>query len=323
MCKFSNMNRKQLVAECRNYCLGTPRYPMVTRDCMDAEPYVVHVLSRDVLMVFGGRLTEPTYVKKIVADGDLNPKTRKNGKVSKVKSYGISLAPAMASGLLRFNNCTGAVWGCIVNCLFNTGRGGSDVVRNSRIARTVAMVLCPDWFDNKLRRELDKIVAKQADGETVGVRPNMFSDNMWERTGIIDDYPTITFYDYTKIASRAGWLRPNYYVTYSYKGTTQSLQAAQRILDEKIASVSVVFYEDDGKCGRHAHEQRLPQTVTINGKEYRVLDGTTTDWRPDDEMGVVYGLMLLSLKKEKRQEMIDSGFAVRVPKGATNVVLAA
>ena len=54
-------------------------------------------------------------------------------------------------------------------------------------------------------------------------------------------------------------------------------------------------------------------TVTINGKVYRVLDGTTTDWRPDDEMGVVYGLMLLSLKKEKRQEMIDSGFAVRVP----------
>ena len=33
--------------------------------------------------------------------------------------------------------------------------------------------------------------------------------------------------------------------------------------------------------------------------------------------------MLLSLKKEKRQAMIDSGFAVRVPKNADNVVLAA
>ena len=138
MCKYSNMNRRRLIDECRVNC-----FAKVTRDCMDAEPYVVHVLSRDVLMVFGGRLTEPTYVKKIVADGDLNPKTLKNGRVSKVKSYGISLAPAMAAGLVRFNNCTGAVQGCIVNCLFNTGRGGSDVVRNSRIARTVAMVLCP------------------------------------------------------------------------------------------------------------------------------------------------------------------------------------
>ena len=75
MCKFSNMNRKRLIHECRVNC-----FAKVTRDCMDAEPYVVHVLSRDVLMVFGGRLTEPTYVKKIVADGDLNPKTKKNGR---------------------------------------------------------------------------------------------------------------------------------------------------------------------------------------------------------------------------------------------------
>ena len=37
---------------------------------------------------------------------------------------------------------------------------------------------------------------------------------------------------------------------------------------------------------------------------------------------VVY-VDVASLKKEKRQEMIDSGFAVRVPKGADNVVLAA
>ena len=53
-----------------------------------------------------------------------------------------------------------------------------------------------------------------------------------------------------------------------------------------------------------------------------MLDGTETDWRPDDEMGVVYGLMLLSSRREATK-MIDSGFAVRVPKGADNVVLAA
>ena len=37
MCKFSNMNRKRLVHD------AVSIVRKVTRDCMDAEPYVVHV----------------------------------------------------------------------------------------------------------------------------------------------------------------------------------------------------------------------------------------------------------------------------------------
>ena len=141
-------------------------------------------------MVFGGRLTEPTYVKKIVADGDLNPKTRRTAGHQR---YGISLVPAMGRFVCSI---TVPVQGCIVNCRFGSV-GGSDVVPTRIYGHGNGVM--SEWFDNKLRRELDSIVAKQKEGETVGVRPNMFSDHMWERTGIIDDYPTITFYDYTKI----------------------------------------------------------------------------------------------------------------------------
>lgn len=175
-------------------------------------------------------------------------------------------------------------------------------VKQSRAAKTVLYYLARGWFLESLDRELSNF--RKRHRGTIGARLNMFSDIPWEHHGVMDNHPDINFYDYTKSPRRWGQVRGNYWVTFSYDGTTANANHAQAIL-ENGGNVSVVYYDDDGKCGKAAHRQTLPSSDL----GYDVIDGGVTDWRPDDPRGVIVGLRLLARTYASRNEAIGNGFA--------------
>jgi hypothetical protein len=262
--------------------------------------YTVTIYTRSYAVVSGGRLPHAVGVRHLLGDGDLNPKTEKND----VPTMGLSLYPHTGIG---FGNVCPFAKTCIASCLAHQGQGPVPSVAGARVAKTVLWYLAREWFLAKLNRELSAFRAKHPAGQTVGVRLNMFSDIPWEAYGVIDAHPEITFYDYAKNPERWGFIRPNYWVTFSYDG--QNDAEAMRVLNAG-GNVSVVFYlETDGAvCGKAAHRQPLPATW----KGFAVIDGGESDWRPDDPRGVVIGLRLLARTYENRAAGIDTGFAQKI-----------
>ena len=260
--------------------------------------YTVTLVSPDCAIVSGGVFIAPRTVKRLLGDGDDNPKTALN----LVPTMGLSLLPHNALGL---GNLCAFASVCIKPCLVNQGQGTMDNVYGPRAAKTVLWFLARDWFLAKLDREAKKFRAKNTG--IVGIRLNMFSDIPWEHYGIIENNPDIQWYDYSKNPRRFGDIRPNYNITYSYDGVEKNLVHARNVLANG-GNVSVVFYDAEkigGICGRAAHDQLLPQSWL----GYEVLDGGKTDWRPDDKRGCVVGLRLLAKTHKSRQLAIRDGFA--------------
>jgi len=273
-----------------------PGYPRV----IEAHGYTVVLHSRNRATVSGGRLPKPTAVTKLLGEGDSNPKTAKN----LVPTLGLSLYPHKGIG---FGNLCAFAKNCIKSCLAHQGQGPVPAVAAARVAKSVVWYLARDWFLDKLHRELTAFRQKHPPDDVIGVRLNMFSDVSWEDYGVIDAHPGIQFYDYTKDPRRWGWVRPNYWVTFSYDGT--NYDEASRILNAG-GNVSVVFYLDteEAVCGKAAHRQPLPE----RWREWVVIDGGESDWRPDDPRGVIVGLRLLARTYESREDAIESGFGQRV-----------
>lgn len=260
--------------------------------------YTVELVSESIAIVSGGVFGKPRTVKKLLGDGDDNPKTALN----MVPTMGLSLLPHNSLGI---GNLCAFAKTCIKPCLAHQGQGSMDSVYGSRAAKTILWFLARDWFLGKLDRELKKFRAKHVG--VIGVRLNMFSDVPWEHYGIVEQNPEVTFYDYSKNPRRYGDIRPNYSVTYSFDGQPSSRVHAENVL-KNGGNVSVVFYDREkigGICGRAAHDQNLP--TSWHG--VTVIDGGKTDWRPDDVRGVVVGLRLLAETHKSRIEAIESGFA--------------
>ena len=257
--------------------------------------YTVHLISPRKAIVSGGILSRPVTIGKLLGKGDANPKTAKNI----VPTVGLSLLPFNFVGF--GNVCPDAVT-CQTSCLAHQGQGPMPSVKQSRAAKTVLYYLARGWFLESLNRELTNF--RKRHRGTIGARLNMFSDIPWEHHDIVDIHPDIMFYDYAKSPRRWGQVRDNYWVTFSYDGTTKNANHAQAILANG-GNVSVVYYDEDGMCGRAAHRQTLP----ASDLGYDVIDGGVTDWRPDDPRGVIVGLRLLARAYASRNEAISSGFA--------------
>lgn len=276
--------------------------------------YRIELVSPSLAIVSGGKrpngspiLPHAFRVSNLLGEGDANPKTAKN----MVPTKGLSLIPADGAGIGNLCPFAGV---CIDPCLAHQGQGTMSNVAGPRAAKTALWFLARDWFLAKLHRELESFRRNAAE-DTIGVRLNMFSDIPWEHYGIIDAFPGITFYDYTKNPRRSGWIRPNYHVTFSYDG--HNGDHADRIL-RGGDNVSVVFHTpadtlvdrfgNANACGKAAHRQLLPS----RWRGFRVIDGGKTDWRPADPTGVVVGLRLLAKTYDSREGAIASGFSPAV-----------
>lgn len=271
-----------------------PQFETIT---IERHGHTVVILSPNVATVSGGRLPFPVTVRRLLGEGDANPKTAKNV----VPTMGLSLFPADGVG---FGNICPFATVCVAPCLAHQGQGPVPSVAGARVAKTVLWLLARDWFLSKLNRELSAFRAAHPAEDTVGVRLNMFSDIPWEHFGVIDAHPGIMFYDYSKNPRRFGFVRLNYHVTFSYDG--HNWEHAERILNLG-GNVSAVFHNatPGAKCGKAAHRQHLPTTF----RGFPVIDGGKTDWRPEDPRGTIVGLRLLARTYESRDGAIASGFS--------------
>lgn len=134
------------------------------------------------------------------------------------------LAPAEVSG---YQVCPKASEGCKAACLYTAGRGRMTPVQKARINRTLWFFEDRATFMTTLVRDIDRLIKRAAKlGMTPAVRLNGTSDIAWEkirceRNGVsyrnlMLAFPTLQFYDYTKIRGRkAAIALPNYHLTFS------------------------------------------------------------------------------------------------------------
>jgi hypothetical protein len=148
-----------------------------------------------------------------------NPKIQKGTKLGYL-SFILHLAPSTLSGK---NTCPKATVGCAAACLNTAGRGGmfkkgenTNMIQKARIRKTVAFFFDREQFLADLEADIRKGI-KMAEklGLTPVFRLNGTSDIAWEKYGIIDKFPGVQFYDYTKVLGRKTAHLSNYFLIFS------------------------------------------------------------------------------------------------------------
>jgi hypothetical protein len=216
-----------------------------------------------------------------------NTKTVK-GEALGYMTFIMHLAPSKLSG---YNTCPMASVGCALACLNTAGRGRFTATQEARIRKTRWFFENRDTFMFQLAKDIEAAIRKaNREGMTPVFRLNGTSDIRWETipvqgyANIMEMFPTIQFYDYTKIANRRN-LPANYHLTFS---RSESNDVDITTMLGTDTNVAVVF-------------DALPETW--NGRT--VIDGTETDLRFLDVKRVIVGL--LAKGKAKKD---TSGFTI-------------
>ena len=215
-----------------------------------------------------------------------NPKIQKGTKLGYL-SFILHLAPSDLSGR---NTCPKATPGCIAACLNTAGRGGmfkkgenTNVIQKARIRKTVMYFEQRDEFLSSLEADIRKAIRfAERKGLIPVFRLNGTSDLSVEKWGIIEKFPTVQFYDYTKVLGRKVAHLPNYHLTFS-KADGNDADVAEALMQ----GMSVVAVYD-----------KIP-----NG----VPSADETDLRFLDPKGTMLGL-----KAKGRAKKDYSGFVIRL-----------
>ena len=239
--------------------------------------------------------------KTVVAGKDL--KTVRGEKFGVLTGI-MYLAPANVSGI---ETCHGRTKGCSKACLFTANNGSYSSVQYGRIRKTYALFLRTDEFMRQLQHDII-LLQNRADelDKTLAIRLNGTSDILWENiafTGnnnvvynnIFEAFPTVQFYDYTKLYNRLESTASidNYTLTFSRAETKLSAMQTMRALESGY-SATVVFYLAKG--------DQFPKQW--NG--YTVVDGDLNDIRFWDKNVVV------GLKAKHMAKTDNTGFVVRL-----------
>lgn len=226
---------------------------------------------------------------KLLSNPTSNQKLAKSSKLGYL-TFGLSLAPTDVSG---YNTCPHASKGCRQACIFYAGMGVMPSTMESRIRKTQQFFEDQDTFMSQLDADLraaERLCARRK--MKPAVRLNVFSDIAWEHTGIMEQFPPIQFYDYTKNVKRmlafcAGELPSNYHLTFSRS------ESNDQHVDTVLAAggnVAVVFADE------------IPPTY----KGRQTYDGDAHDLRFMEPAGSVIGL---AVKGRGRKD--TSGFVLR------------
>jgi len=227
-------------------------------------------------------------------------KGRKQGYMT----AGINLSPAEeAEDFLVNNNTMCAMAGfCGSGCLNKTGLNVFQVGINARIKRTMLFDKDLKEFLARAEKEIQLFIDRaKREGLAPAIRPNLLSDQLKMAKTLAKTFPDVQFYDYTKLTSFYRWPVANYHLTYSFSENTRRVDVV-RALKHRI-NIAVVF-------GRTRHED-LPDTCTLHGEEFNVIDGDADDLRFLDPVGVVVGLRWKG-SKARMNEAIEAGFVVGV-----------
>jgi hypothetical protein len=228
-----------------------------------------------------------------------NPKIQK-GTAKGYLSFILHLAPSDLSGK---NTCPKATAGCAAACLNTAGRGGmfkrgenTNVIQKARIRKTVEFFFNRDQFMLDLAYDIQKAVAfAKKQGLTPVIRLNGTSDLSWEKyevpvfctKNIFELFPTVQFYDYTKVLGRKVADIPNYHLTFS-KADGNDADVAKAIAQGY--NIAAVF-------------DQLPETHM----GLPVINADEDDLRFLDPKGCIAGL-----KAKGRAKKDYSGFVIRL-----------
>jgi hypothetical protein len=226
-----------------------------------------------------------------------NPKIQKGAKLGYL-SFILHLAPATLSGK---ETCPKRTAGCTEACLNTAGRGGmfkkgenTNMIQQARIRKTREFFENRDQFMKDLYHDIRKGI-KQAErlGLTPVFRLNGTSDLAWEKytvgttdMNLFELFPTVQFYDYTKVLGRKTAQYPNYHLTFSAADGNDSDVARAVSAGMNVAAVF----------------DKLPETYM--GRP--VINADDTDLRFLDPVGVIAGL-----KAKGRAKKDTTGFVRR------------
>ena len=224
--------------------------------------------------------------------GIANTKTMKGEKLG-YRTYIMHLAPSTLSG---YQVCPMASPGCASACLNLSGMGVFSNVQKARIAKTKRFFEDRGAFMDQLVKEVQAAIRSSAKaGLTPVFRLNGTSDIRWETvavfldgfwyTNIMEAFPSVQFYDYTKIPNRRD-IPSNYHLTFS-RSEVNEMEALQ-VLSAGVMNVAVVF-----------------DTLPAKWAGVTVVDGTETDLRFLDDRAVVVGL-----KANGKAKKDQTGFTV-------------
>ena len=226
-----------------------------------------------------------------------NPKTLKGEKKGYL-TFILHLAPANLSG---HEVCPKRTLGCSLACLNTAGRGGmfrkgetTNVIQEARKRRTGVFFRNRDLFMHLLTGDIKKAIRyAERRGFTAVFRLNGTSDLSWEKyacdgaRNVFARFPTVQFYDYTKVPRRKTAHIPNYHLTFSL--AENNVEDANWAIANGM-NVAVVF-------------DRLPDTYL----GCQVINGDETDLRFLDPKNVIVGL-----KAKGRAKKDTTGFVKRL-----------
>lgn len=182
---------------------------------------------------------------------------------------------------------------CEVACLNTAGRGAMSSIQRARQRKTDAYMADPVAFVDQLASDIASAQRKATRKSVkLAVRLNGTSDIAWENKHgsdgktLMERFPGVQFYDYTKLPTRK--VPSNYHLTVSYSGANPKYAA--KALDTGH-NVAVVF------------RKALP--IAYAGRE--VVNGDATDLRFLDRKGVIVGLTAKGAAKRDA-----SGFVVDI-----------
>ena len=238
-----------------------------------------------------------TYKRPKTLFGTQNAKTIKGEKLG-YTTFIMYMSPEKQNTSGK-NLCAHASEGCKASCLFTAGRGAFTNVIMGRLHKTEYFLRERSLFLDQVYNEVAKGYKKH--GSTLAVRLNGTSDIPYENLIIKDNknimqlFPDVQFYDYTKDFSRMlKQQAPNYHLTYSVdERAVTKINAATALNSGK--NVAMVFNVKD--------ESELPSEYmgfpVINGDEHDLtfLHGS----------GVIVGL-----KAKGKAKRDNSGFVIQL-----------
>jgi hypothetical protein len=221
-----------------------------------------------------------------------NPKIQKGTRLGYL-SFILHLAPADLSGR---EVCPKRTAGCTAACLNTAGRGGmfrkgetTNAIQKARIRKTQYFFADRNAFMQDLVVDVQKAIKfAERKGLIPVFRLNGTSDLSWEKyevpgaKNIFELFPTVQFYDYTKVLGRKVKHIPNYHLTFS-KADGNDSDVAEALMQ----GMSVVAVYDE-----------IPASVP---------SADETDLRFLDPKGIMLGL-----KAKGRAKKDYSGFVIRV-----------
>ena len=222
-----------------------------------------------------------------------NPKIQKGTKLGYL-SFILHLAPADLSGR---EVCPKRTIGCTAACLNTAGRGGmfrkgetTNTIQRARIRKTQYFFDNREAFMADLVNDVLKAVRfARKKNLTPVFRLNGTSDLSWEKYNIADTgknifqlFPTVQFYDYTKVLGRKVAHLENYHLTFSKADGNDA--DVKKALTQGLSVVAV--YDS------------IPEGVP---------SADETDLRFLDPKGIMLGL-----KAKGRAKKDYSGFVIRL-----------